>query len=61
MPKQKYNFRLSDDAKELLKLLAKKTGITQTSVIELAIRAYAQQIGIEQVDPTPAALPRPRR
>jgi hypothetical protein len=40
-PKQQANFRLSNEAHRLLASLAKKLGITQTAVIEHAIRQLA--------------------
>jgi predicted transcriptional regulator len=44
--KQKFNFRLSDDAKKLLELMAKKIGIPQTNVLELAIREKAATLNV---------------
>ena len=44
--KQKYNFRLSNDAKRLLEKMATDMGIPQTNVLELAIRAMATEKGI---------------
>ncbi len=39
--------RLSDDAKRLIKLMAAKLGISQTAVIELAIREKARREGVK--------------
>ena len=49
--KQKFNFRLSDDAKKLLELMSKKIGIPQTNVLELAIREKAADLNVTL--PTP--------
>ncbi len=35
--------RLSDDAKRLIKLMSAKLGISQTAIIELAIREKARR------------------
>jgi len=43
MPKKPTNIRLSEDAKKLLTLLAQKLGLSQTGVIELAIREFAKK------------------
>lgn len=43
MPKKPTNMRLSEDAKKLLALLTQKLGISQTSVVELAIRELAER------------------
>lgn len=44
--KQKYNFRLSDEAKRLLETMSTNMGIPQTNVLELAIRAMAAEQGV---------------
>lgn len=51
-PKQKYNFRLSDEAKRLLEVMSANMGIPQTNVLELAIRAMAaeQNVDAQPVD-----------
>ena len=41
--KQKYNFRLSDEAKRLLETMSISMGIPQTNILELAIRAMARE------------------
>lgn len=43
--KQHTSIRLSPEAKRLIKELAKKLGISQAAVIEMAIRKYAQHEG----------------
>jgi Ribbon-helix-helix protein, copG family len=37
--------RLSEDAKRLIKLMSQKLGISQTAIIELAIREKARREG----------------
>ncbi len=41
------SFRLSEDAIRLLKLLAEKKGVSQASIIELAIREMAKKEGVK--------------
>ena len=48
MTKKKTSIRYSDEAKALLEQLAKKLGISQSAVLELAIRALAKQEGLTQ-------------
>lgn len=43
MPKKPTNIRLTQDAKNLLTLLAQKLGLSRTGVIELAIRELAKK------------------
>lgn len=40
------SIRISDEAKRLLELAAKRLGITQSAVMELAVREYAARQGI---------------
>jgi hypothetical protein len=47
MPKQRKGFRLSEEAVRLLDALAAQNGLTQTSVLELAIRQMAKKNGIK--------------
>lgn len=47
MSKTKTSFTLTDEAKRLLELLAKQLGISQTGVIEIAIREQAEKRGIK--------------
>ena len=42
------SYRLSDEARRLLVLLAEKLGVSQTSILELAIREKAQREGLLQ-------------
>jgi len=46
MTKKKTSIRYSDEAKTLLEKLSKHLGISQSAVLELAIRALARQEGI---------------
>ena len=46
MRKKKTSIRYSDEAKILLEKLSKHLGISQSAVLELAIRALAKQEGI---------------
>lgn len=41
------SFRLSSDARALIELLSQKNGISQTAVIELAVRQLAKTEGVE--------------
>lgn len=43
MPKQPFHTRLSEEALRLLKTLAEQKGISQTAVIELAVRELAKK------------------
>jgi predicted DNA-binding protein len=47
MNKQLTSIRLSEEAKRLRKLLAQHLGISESAVLELAIRALAEQKGIK--------------
>ena len=46
MTKKKTSIRYSEEAKILLEKLSKQLGISQSAVLELAIRALARQEGI---------------
>ena len=46
MTKKKTSIRYSDEARVLLEQLSKKLGISQSAVLEIAIRALARQEGI---------------
>ena len=48
MTKKKTSIRCSDEAKTLIEKLSKKLGISQSAVLELAIRTLAKQEGISQ-------------
>lgn len=56
-PKQKYNFRLSDEAKRLLETMSAEMGIPQTNVLELAIREKAAAMKKKAPPSDPHALP----
>ncbi|MFL5659018.1 MAG: ribbon-helix-helix protein, CopG family [Ktedonobacteraceae bacterium] len=48
MTKKKTSIRYSDEAKTLLEKLSRKLGISQSAVLEIAIRTLAKQEGITQ-------------
>lgn len=50
MAKRATSLRLSDKARELLVKLSKELGISQTAVLEVAIRRLAIQEGVKQND-----------
>lgn len=45
-PKAATSYRLSDTARRLVKALSVRLGISQTAVIEMALRALARREGI---------------
>jgi len=45
--KQPTSLRLSPEAKSLLVELAKKLGVTQAAIVEMAIRRYAKSEGVK--------------
>jgi predicted transcriptional regulator len=49
-------FRLSDEAKDLLEGLGKKLGLSDTAVVEMAIRRLAEQENINREDKTMASM-----
>jgi predicted DNA-binding protein len=46
MSKKKTSIRLSEEAQILIEQLSKQLGISQSAVLELAIRVVAKQAGI---------------
>lgn len=46
-PKKLSSVRLSSEAKRLQAALAKRLGVSQTAILELAIREKAQREGVE--------------
>lgn len=48
MVKKQTSIRMSDTAKELVVLLAERLGISQSAVLELAIRTLAKREGIQE-------------
>jgi hypothetical protein len=48
MVKKQTSIRMSDTAKELVVLLAARLGISQSAVLELAIRTLAKREGIQE-------------
>ena len=63
--KKQKNLYLSDQARQLLALLARNTGISETAVVELLIREKAARDNVtlptEEVARTSGALPDRRR
>lgn len=47
MQKEPTSYRISKTAKQLLALLAAKLGLSQTAVIELAVRRLAEAEGVK--------------
>lgn len=47
MDKQLTSIRLTPEAKRLIKELAKKLGVTQAAIMEIAIRRLAEIEGVE--------------
>jgi uncharacterized protein (DUF1778 family) len=42
------SYRLTDDEKKLVELLAKHSGMSETDVVKQAIRKFAKEEGIKQ-------------
>ncbi len=49
MKKTHSNYRISEEGKQLLKRLTEKLGLTETSVIELAVRRLAEAEGVRNL------------
>ena len=49
MHKIPMNMRLSEEARQLMKRLAQKLGITETSVIEMSVRKFAEAEEVREV------------
>ena len=47
MVKKHSSYRISEEGKQLLRLLAKKLGVNETSVIEMAVREMAEKRGVK--------------
>jgi predicted transcriptional regulator len=45
--KKNTSVRLSENAQRLIKLLAEKLGVSQTAILELAIRCLAKREGLK--------------
>ncbi len=43
MVKKHSSYRLSDEGKQLLRLLAQKLGVSETAVLEMAVRKLAER------------------
>ena len=48
MPKRNVSYRLTDEDKQLIELLAKHLGVSETDIIKLAIRRLAKAEGIKK-------------
>lgn len=48
--KQATSIRLTPEAKRLVKELAKRLGVSQTAIMEIAIRRLAESEGVQQED-----------
>ena len=44
------SYRLTDDEKKLVELLAKHSGMSETDVVKQAIRKFAKEEGVRQVE-----------
>jgi hypothetical protein len=51
MKKEATSYRLTPEVKRLIKVLADRLGINETSVIELAVRELAERKGIQMSNP----------
>lgn len=47
MTKLHSTYRLSEEAKRLMQLLAQKLGVNQTTVLEIAVRKLAEAEGVK--------------
>lgn len=47
MAKKLSSYRLSDEGKQLLKLLAQKFGVNETAILEIAVRKLAEVEGVK--------------
>ncbi len=52
------SYRISDEGKQILKLLAKKLGVTDTAILEIAIRKFGEIEGVklEQSESKPCSV-----
>lgn len=46
MPKKTVSYRLSEEDKQFIELLAKHLGVSETAIIKLAIRKLAKAEGV---------------
>lgn len=53
MPNPQTNVRLSETGRGLLEMISQRMGLTNTAVVELAIREYAKQLGLWSVQEKP--------
>jgi DNA-binding PadR family transcriptional regulator len=47
MVKKHTSYRISEEGKQLIKLLARRLGVTETAVVEMAIREMAEKRGVK--------------
>jgi hypothetical protein len=47
MGKKHTSYRISDEGKRLIKVLAQMLGITETAIVEIAVREMAEKKGIK--------------
>ena len=47
MTKLHSTYRLSEDAKELMKIMAQRLGLNQTAILEIAVREKAERMGVK--------------
>jgi hypothetical protein len=46
MVKKHTSYRISDEGKRLIKLLAQRLGVSETAVVEMAVREMAEKRGV---------------
>jgi predicted DNA-binding protein len=47
MAKKHTSYRISEEGKHLIKLLAHRLGVTETAVVEMAVREMAEKRGVK--------------
>ncbi len=47
MVKKHTSYRISEEGKQLLKLLARRLGVSETAVLEMSIREMAEKKGVK--------------
>ena len=47
MPKKHTSYRISEEGKQLIRLLARRLGVNETSVVEMAVREMAEKRGVK--------------
>jgi hypothetical protein len=46
--KKHSSYRISDDGKQLLKMIARDLGISETAVLEISVREFAEKKGVKR-------------